>query len=134
MLVGIAAELATPRFRSELNVAYGFVLVAFAVMACVGVWIGLNWRNVTEVDLDRPRRLMTARQFRTMSWTAGSPTMNRGWAWSMWPALGWPMRRRSSHAPPRQRQYARRVCPVRRDPRRVRQPFTDLPRRSLAER
>ncbi len=52
MLVGIAAALATPRFRSELNVAYGFVLVAFAVMACVGVWISLNWRNVTEVDLD----------------------------------------------------------------------------------
>ena len=36
----------------------------------------------------RPRRLMTARQFRTMSWTAGSPAINRGWAWSMWPALG----------------------------------------------
>ena len=52
MLVGIAAALATPRFRSELNVAYGFVLVAFSVMACVGVWISLNWRNVTEEELD----------------------------------------------------------------------------------
>ncbi|MHB8969190.1 MAG: hypothetical protein ACYC3X_04490 [Pirellulaceae bacterium] len=52
MLIGIAAGLATPRFRNELNVAYCFVLVAFAVLACVGVWISLNWRNVTEEELD----------------------------------------------------------------------------------
>ena len=52
MLVGIAAGLATPRFRNELNVAYGFVLVTFAVMACVGIWISLTWRDVAVEDLD----------------------------------------------------------------------------------
>ena len=34
MLVGIAAGLATPRIRDESNIADGFVLVTFAVMAC----------------------------------------------------------------------------------------------------
>jgi hypothetical protein len=51
LLVGLAVAFASPKFRNDLDLVNGFILMVFAVMAGFGCWISLFWKERTPEEL-----------------------------------------------------------------------------------
>jgi hypothetical protein len=51
LLLGILVGLTVPAFRAEIDIANGFVIVVFAVIAAGGLWLSLTWKDRTGSEL-----------------------------------------------------------------------------------
>jgi hypothetical protein len=52
ILAGLVVALSSPRFRSDLGLVTGLLLIVPVGIACFGIWISLKWRNRVPEELE----------------------------------------------------------------------------------